>query len=292
VADNDSCQFAYPVFGGETHLFCNTNADTDGLDLAPDSCGLYATTIVNDMWFEYYALGDGTLTLDTCGSTFDTVIAVYGSVTPGGSPCPGSFDAVQIACNDDGGNCGSLTSKLVMEVEGNAYYKIRVGSYQLGGSGAGVLNVNFSSVGQQCFDGVTVIGAAGLYQTVSGSTSDNQPTGDAPCGLEQAPGEWITYVPSCPNEHVFLSTCNGGTGFDTVLSVWRDSVSQGCDGILIECVDDTIATECQIDGLNRKSKLDFFASAGEVYHILVTGYDAADSGFYLLEIETECFVGP
>ena len=55
------------------------------------SCGGGGTA---DVWWRYTALQTGTLTLDTCGSDFDTVLSVYDA-------CGGT----ELECNDDSGDC-------------------------------------------------------------------------------------------------------------------------------------------------------------------------------------------
>lgn len=289
---NDNCLDAIAVEIGDAVPFCTTNA-TELQQGVSGSCGSVATNIFNDVWFNFVPEGDGELTLSTCGADFDTIIAVYTSTIPGLNSCPpvdgGVGTASLIGCNDDSNLCAtnSLQSRLTVDVIAGKSYKIRVGGFA-GAAGSGTLNVSFKSVGAQCFDGILVNGQDNTVKTVTGTTVDNF-VNEAPCGGGPSKGEWITYIPTCQNQDVKLSTCYPETDFDTVITVYRESISGGCTALEIVCVDDTQSQACLLDGLFRKSKADFLASAGETYHILVSRFNATKEGNYKLTIETNCF---
>ena len=76
------------------------------------------------MWFRYTATGTSTVTIDTCGSTFDTVLSVY----------TGTCAArVQTQCNDDSGAVGpcpnGTTSYVTFTPVANTTYLIRVAGF-------------------------------------------------------------------------------------------------------------------------------------------------------------------
>ncbi len=101
--------------------------DTTGVEddaTQPRPCGGIGATI----WFAYTADEDGALLVDTHGSGFDTVVAVYDSALP---------DAA-LACNDDG---TGRWSDLVFEAAAGRTYLIQAGGWY-GRTGKGVLNVN------------------------------------------------------------------------------------------------------------------------------------------------------
>lgn len=290
---NDDCGGAILVGGGTDVAFCTTWA-TELQQSLGGQCGAFATNIYNDVWYTFVPEGDGELTLSTCGTAeFDTIIAVYTSPIPGLNACPpvdgGVGTSSLIACNDDTDECGGgvLQSKLTVDVVGGKSYKIRLGGFN-GASGSGELQVDFKSVGALCFDGIVVTGDDGQTAVVTGTTVDNYET-FPPCTPFSSPGEWVTYYCTCEHQNVELSTCHPETDFDTVLTVYRESVSQGCDGILIECVDDTESAACLLNGFHRKSKASFTAQYGEVYHILISGYSETAKGNFKLTVETDCF---
>lgn len=76
-------------------------------------------------WFAYQAPSDGTLTLDTDGSSFDTVLAVY---TDNGA-LQGFGSLISLACDDNSGANG-LTSRLTVNTTRGAAYFIVVDGVQ------------------------------------------------------------------------------------------------------------------------------------------------------------------
>lgn len=89
----------------------------------PSPCG----GIANSLWFAYTADQDGAVLVDTHGSSFDTVLAVYDAALP----------EAALACNDDG---DGRASDLVFEATKGRTYLIQAGGWY-GSTGQGVLNV-------------------------------------------------------------------------------------------------------------------------------------------------------
>jgi subtilisin-like proprotein convertase family protein len=118
---NDDCADRIDVVNGTTP-FTNVNATNDG----PQPCGL----IGSDVWYNYNSTINGTLTINTNGSPFDTVLAVYD-----GCSCP---PGALIDCDDDDGD--GLNSLVTFPVVAGGCYKIQVGGFN-GAQGAGVLNI-------------------------------------------------------------------------------------------------------------------------------------------------------
>jgi hypothetical protein len=124
---NDNCENRLDIFNGSTK-FSNVGATNDG----PAPCG----GLGSDIWFNYTAECTGTITIDTCGSGYDTAVAVYD-----GCACP---VGAAIACNDDcpaGGPCEfTLQTCLTVSVTQGNCYKIQVGGFS-GLQGSGVINI-------------------------------------------------------------------------------------------------------------------------------------------------------
>lgn len=97
----------------------------------PRPCGNIAATA----WFEYTPLTSGYLTIDTMGSTYDTVLALYTGST---------FAPSALACNDDDPAFG-LASRLTHFVDAGRTYYVQAGGYH-GQQGTLVLRAN-SDVG-------------------------------------------------------------------------------------------------------------------------------------------------
>ncbi|MDZ4756319.1 MAG: hypothetical protein SGJ11_17730 [Phycisphaerae bacterium] len=72
------------------------------------------------------------------------------------------------------------------------------------------------------------------------------------------------------------------TNFDTVLSVFN-----GCIGTQLGCNDDAPNPGCQLDGLNRKSRVNISGFAGQVFFIRVSGFNGS-TGNFALRINADC----
>jgi hypothetical protein len=141
---NDACEDSFEILDGATD-FSNVGASTDGpLELGCDGA---ADDVENDVWYDYTATCTGVLTADTCGTAFDTALAVYD-----GCECPAV--APGLGCDDDACDTG-LQSLVIVDgvVEGNCY-KVRVGSFSAAADGEGVVNINCEPYIEECIDGV------------------------------------------------------------------------------------------------------------------------------------------
>lgn len=279
---NDLCINSIPLLAGDTP-FCTVGADTDGPAFSQSSgCVEFGyNQMTSDVWYVYTAPADGTVTISTCGATWDTRLAAYDNLFGPVVGCPGSdinFNAL-VACNDDAPGCGN-GSEITLFVYGGEEYKIRVGGYQ-GWSGEGTLHVDFDPVGSSC---ETAIDLASIQsETYTNTTLDADHDADeSPCALGDTAAKWYKFYPSsCFGVPVVtVSTCLPSTDFDTTISVWKAD-SSGCIGELIGCNDDFADGSCQIGGLNRKSKLTFTAQNGTYYYVRVSGYNGAQGQFGL-----------
>ena len=134
---NNDCVNATPI-GDGVYSFSTFGATPDGPDETAAGCDAFDATS-RDVWFCYTASCNGDVAVSLCGSTFDTILAVYASDPNCGCPAgPGA-----IACNDDSVACGanSLQSQLGFTgVAGNRYI-IRVAGFR-GAMGDGTLTVS------------------------------------------------------------------------------------------------------------------------------------------------------
>lgn len=122
---NDNCSSPDPISGFGTFNTSTVGATTDG---PTDSvCNFFSSNqIWNDVWMCWTADQTGLVNVETCGTGFDTKLAVYL-----GCGCPGADSA--LACNDDA--C-SLQSRVTFAATAGQQYLIRVGSYDTDGVGA------------------------------------------------------------------------------------------------------------------------------------------------------------
>jgi len=133
----------------------------------PDHCGIPGGA---SQWFAFQAESDGVLALNTDGSTFDTVLAVYtgeganfSSLTP-------------VTCDNDSGTNGQTSSLHFITTSGTVYY-VAVDGVN-GASGTVVLN--YSTLGEQQPPSITItsappanIGLTNDAVTISGTATDN-----------------------------------------------------------------------------------------------------------------------
>ena len=206
-----------------------------------------------DVWFQYPAFESGVVRVDTCGTSWDTVLSVH-------SGCPGTA-ANELACNDDA--CG-VQSIIEFPVTAGTSYLIRVAGFQ-GASGPFTLTVTpvVGVEGDNCAD-ATEIGDGAWAGDTSQATND----GDASCGnSSSSPDVWFSYT-AAQDGLVEVKTC--GTTWDTVVSVHT-----GCPG--------TAANElaCNDDACAVQSRVLVMVEAGQTYLIRVAGFQGATGPFTL-----------
>ena len=99
--------------------------------------------------------------------------------------------------------------------------------------------------------------------------------------LTAGPGVWYTFAGT--GDDVSVTTCNPATDFDTQLGVF----SGDCNALV--CVggndDDADADPaCALNGLNRKSTVNFSSELGVNYYFYVVGFGATDEGIFDLTV--------
>jgi len=184
---NDDCADATPLVVG-AQAFTNEGATTDG----PTDAGCPANPEA-DVWYSYAAPCDGTMSVDTCGTGFDTAIAVYAA-------CPAGPGEV-LACNDDA--CGSASSVTVAITAGTTYH-VRVGGAG-GATGVGTLNlaVTFPDIAADIdHDGDVDLGDLSVllanFGVLSGATfEDGDIDGDGDVDLADLGVALATFGNSC-----------------------------------------------------------------------------------------------
>jgi hypothetical protein len=120
---NDNCANAIAVSSCAFTDSKNTAGAGDETGEPLSTC----TDQFNSVWYTYTTTDNAAqVTVDTCGSNFDTAIMVY---KVGGGACDfANFTAV--ACNDDIGSCGDgLQSSTSFLADPNSTYKIQVGGF-------------------------------------------------------------------------------------------------------------------------------------------------------------------
>ncbi len=274
VPANDNCtspatlSFSTSYTAGTTLL-----ASTDGTSSC-DATG-------RDVWYRITPGGLGTLSIDTCTSTTDTVVTLY-------SGACGSL--TELACNDDcgGAPCGATSSCLVVPSLAPGTYLIRVSDKGLGSGGPFNVRATFAPVNDLCADAIPIVCGQTLTGTVSGATADSPPA-PATCPdtteggtATVAPRTGVWYRLAGTGGIVRLSTCDAGTNFDTQIIVY--AAGSTCASLTCYVADDdTIGAAPDICALSTlRSIVRVPTTAGAEYLVLVTPFSAGTSGNFTL----------
>jgi len=190
----------------------NTVATLEPNEPALDAAGTGGGASI---WFKYNATATGSLTVDTFGSSFDTVLTAYSGTT--------LSNLARITFNDDAAN--TRQSSMYFDVTNGSSYYIRVASW---GSTRGSVKLNWSLVGSCPV--TTVVGdnfcAAYDLTNVSGAqTRDNtnatiefgEPTATTGVGSGSV---WYRYTAPGPGT---LNISTAGSGISNVVSVFVGS---------------------------------------------------------------------
>ena len=226
----------------------------------PLNCGGGMTRTV---WFRWVPQASGTATIDTHGSTYDTILAVYtGSAVS---------NLVRVGCNDQAS--GTDQSELTLAVTAGTTYHVQVGGFS-GQTGALQLHVQCAS----CTSGPAndARERAGVvnwipYSTTQATTSATlEPGEETPCGT-LASTVWFRLTAAVDAS---LAAHTFDSNYDTVLAAYEEN---GGSLSLLRCNDDH----------NRKktSHANFNVQAGKTYWFQVGGSNGATGE---LRFRVEC----
>jgi hypothetical protein len=223
-----------------------TNVDATKVGEPTPSC---QPNVGATVWWRYRPNVPMSVSLNTSGSSFDTVLAVYRSTENG---------LVQVACSDD--VSGGLTSALSFKGAATTAYYIQIGGY-LGANG----NISFSYVFKLTND------AFGNAQSIKpGFTAEfnnllansNQTNEPAPCG-SVGHTVWYKFKASAQRK---VSFDTYDSEFDSLITVYRGSSLSNLQ--FVTCADDT-------EGTNQNASVSWTAAANVTYYIQVGGFNTA-----------------
>jgi len=254
-----------PSVGNGIHAFDTTAATTDG---PPDCADLQA-----DIWFCYTATCSGSVTASLCGSSFDTVIAVYQGCDPFGT---------LIACNDD--QCGEASEVSFAASLGQSYL-IRVGGPP-GSRGTGSLTLScltndLCSLAVPISEGNTAFSTIGA--TTDGPAHASCATGDD--GGQTVNDIWFSWTaPSLGS--LTISTC-GQADYDTDLVIYSNT---DCGNLLLlDCNDDYAGLPCGGEPTYHSQIDNVPVSGGRSILIRVGGWSGSAAGTGTLTLTFEPF---
>ena len=222
-----------------------------------------------DVFYEYTAPCGGLVHIDTCGSTFDTVLSVHSDSCPAN---PGT----EYACSDDcaASPCGPPASCISRPASPGQTLKIRVGGNN-GDHGDYKLNVSCSIPNDACGDAAAITPTS----SVLGSTVGGYGDGAASCNGVDVTSAGVWYSVIGTGNTMTASLCDEVTQFDTRLTVY----CAGCGGQTCVTAGDN---EC-----GNKSEVSWCSAPGVVYHLLVHGA-GVQTGAFRLDISDGAACGP
>jgi len=180
--------------------------DTSNATSTDDPTNVCSAPFGRGVWFSFRAPRNGTLTLNTCGSDFDTVIGIF----------TGTCGALSFySCADDNGPaCPGAQASCSFPITENTSFYIVVGGY----NGAGG-NLKFSAsisvpTNDQCDAAIALTNGVPYQMNMFGATSSNDPP-DCIGGV--SPGVWFQYTPTNTGP---LSVTTRGTVFNPDIEVF------------------------------------------------------------------------
>lgn len=209
------------------------------------------------IWYKFVSPITGQMTIDTSGSSFDTLLAAY----TGGAI--GSL--TQLASNDDASGLG-LRSRVTINVTAGQTYYAAVDGFN-GASGAVTLNVGAVPPAHNTFaQAVTITGASGSTPALThlASSEASEPPHVGETGARSvwyrwtSPGAGVTTFSTTGNDH------------DTLLAVYA--------GTNLARLTEVAANDDQPGGSNGASSASFMSAAGQVYHIAVAAKASGSGG--------------
>ena len=222
------------------------------------------------VWYAWTAPSNGKVTINTEGSSFDTLLGVYtGSVVSA---------LTAVAQNDDVSRT-DLTSTVSFSASAGTTYCIAVDGYNYGrGTGAASGNIALSLTELQApandnFANATVLTGSTVTWTGT-NTAATKETGEPT--IPNAPGGasiWFAWVAPTSGR---VSINTEGSKFDTTLGVYTGSVVSSLT---------KVAQNDDVSRTDLTSAVNFVATAGTTYYIAVDGYRAA-TGTVVLNIAT------
>jgi hypothetical protein len=196
------------------------------------------------VWYRWTAARDGQAAFSTCGSEFDTVLAVYTGTTVG------SLTEVTSSNNDP--DCGS-SSRVTFRASAGTQYHLAVDGVG-GDSGVFYLDWFQRPANDNRADAQVISGETGTVPVSNAfaSLEPNEPVHGGPGGASV----WFRWVAPSSGPARF-HTC--GDGYDTLLAVYEGG--------------STTALAANDDYCDLGSLVGFAAEAGKEYFVAVDGYD-------------------
>jgi hypothetical protein len=211
------------------------------------------------VWYRWTAPQSGVVAVETCGSDFDTTLAVFRGVA--------LRDLGRVAANDNA--CRNRSALRFLGISGTSYY-IAVGGRR-GAQRSIELRIR-SLIPPRNDDFADAIDLGNrLTAAASGTNRDAtiEPREPDHAGTGTVGSVWYRWTaPS--SRRIRIETC--GSGFDTVIGVYA--------GPRLDTLSTVVSND---DGCGTRSRVMFNSKAGTTYRIAVAGF-AADEGTFRLKL--------
>ncbi len=269
---NDTCTGALELSCGQTLTGNNEEAEDDVLPAADCGDGGDAGYF-KGVWYKITTTSAGSLSLETCGSDFDTYMRVYK-----GADCDNLTECV--GYSDDGDNCDDNGSSMSFVVEENDTYYILLGGYSETSYGDYTITATCfePAANDTCAAAIELTCGETVTGNTSGASDDEVPAvscdGDDP-DYGNFRGVWYKITAESAGSMV-VSSC--GSDFDTYMRVYK---GDDCDN-LTECMganDD--GDNCDDVG----STISFTTEEDATYYILLSGLGEESFGNFTLTAE-------
>lgn len=213
------------------------------------------TAVGRTIWYRYRPDFGMKVSLNTEGSSFDTVLAVYKSTADGLSP---------LVCSDDIGGGNTRSSVFFTASQGVAYY-VQVGGFA-GVGGTGVLNYTYTAA-NEFWSGAEPIkpGYTNRLNNAWATASSFEPS---PTCVSIKNTVWYR-VKLAKTRTVSFDTYGSAT--DTAVAVYRGTTVSGLTEVA--CADDT-------EGTNGNASATWIAQKNKTYYIQVGTYANAPAPGY------------
>lgn len=217
---------------------------------------------INSVWWQWTAPASGTVDVNTFGSDYDTILAVYTGSALG--------NLVEVASSDDALRNGSPVSTqsqvFFQAVAGTTYYIAADGFFDATGNVS--LHLGMTQANDDFANAVVVTGGT-VTGSNSASTAEVGEPNHGPLNPE-VNSVWYTWT-AATTQQVEINTF--GSDFDTLLAVYT--------GVAVDDLAQVAGNDDAAGGL--QSQVIFNAVAGTVYHIAVDG-SQYDTGVIVLTL--------
>ncbi len=245
---NDDCQNALVVNVDQTYTRSSVLAS--GSPLAG-----VGYNDPNDVWHSLTVPSSGTIVVNTCGSNFDTTLAVFDG-------CGGNL----LVANNNSDNCQSQ-SEVQLNVTGGATYYIRVAgaNQQVGDYTLNISPVIPTGNHDACNNAMPVYEGFDLVNTNVGASGSDLSS----CGLNDTKDVWHVFVPNSTGSYTF-DVC--GQDFQATLSVFNQCDNAGSQ------------LGCDSFDCGSGSEINLTLTAGVPYYLRVAGLSQS-VGTYMLSVD-------